>query len=258
VSLRTGSLFVIAMAIAALGVRAEPVKIEYKPSDAPIEYWIRTIDKSQKDSFATTPPPGMDDWHTYDTLQLTRQWMRGGDGGMIECIIEPLGKTVRVNGHKVDSVDRTGSTQVRMSRRGELPDVEASGDIAAQLVPVFPDKAVDVGHTWTVDVKPTASFKFPYKVTHKLEKVEPFQGSPTAYITTEGALVTKDEQLAFNLTVAGSTRISLDTGQLVKSQTITVFNVQAVGRFKDGHKIQRRQVQRIVERRVPGRDAAPK
>lgn len=258
--MRVRSIAVLLAALVAAGAApaAEKIKVEYKPSDQPTEYWIRTIDRSQHDSFPTTPPAGADDWHTYDTLELARQWVKPGGEGFLDVTIQPLGKTLRVNGRKIDTPGPLPTMQYRMSGRGELPDALASGDLAASLVPVFPAEPIAIGHKWTVDVPPSESFKHPYKVTHLLEKVETYQGVPTAYVMTEGQAVTKDKDLAFNLTVSGATRVALDSGQLVKSQTVTVFNVQAVGRFKDGSKIQRRQVQRIVERRVPGSDIAPK
>lgn len=251
-------LFVGAVATgASADTRAESAKIEFKAA-GPADYWIRTIERSQRDSFLTTPEKGADDWHTVDTLELVRQSSRAGEPGFLEVTVEPLGKSVRINSHKVDVPDDRTPFGYRVTLRGEMPDAKAMGDIAAAIVPSFPAEAVPVGHKWTVKVPPTESFPHPYEVTHRLDRIEAYQGEPAAHVVTDGQLITKDADLAFNLTVTGMMRVGLTSGVILKAQTVTVFGIQAVKRFKEGHKIIRRQIQRTVERRVPGAAGGPR
>src|SRR6185436_3438928 len=93
------ALTFLTLAGARAETRAEAVKVAYKPAPAGAEYWIRHEEKSQRDSFVTTPALGADEWHSVDTLELVRQYVKAGEEGFLEFTVQPLGKSLRVNGH---------------------------------------------------------------------------------------------------------------------------------------------------------------
>lgn len=237
--------------------RAQNAKLELKPNPAATEFWIRTTERSRRQGFVTTPEAGADDWLVVDTLELVRQTSKPGEAGFIEVTVEPLGKSVRINEHKVDVEDPRLPLFYRISTRNELPDAMVLGDIAGGLAPQFPEKEIPVGHTWTAKIAATEQFMFPFEVKHTFTGIEDFQGEKVASILTEGQLVTKDADVAFNLSVAGNTKVGLTSGMVLHSQSTIVFNVQAVKRFKDGHKVQKKTVTRMVERRLPGDQQGP-
>lgn len=245
------------LCLAASVAGAQNVKLELKPNAAVTEFWVRTIEKSQRAGFVTTPEAGADDWHEVDTLELVRLRSTTGEGGFLEFTAEPLGKSVRINARKVEVPDNREPIFYRISPRNEMPDAMALGDIAAGLAPTFPESPVPVGHEWTAKVAATEQMPHAYDVKHKLLAVEDFQGEKVGVIVSEGSLVTKEPDLAFNLSVGAQTKVGLTSGMVLRSTSVIVFNVQALKRFKDGHKIQRRQVQRIVERRLPGDGQGP-
>lgn len=240
---------------AALGAQArasaDAVKVELKPADA-AEYWIRNIESSRREGFEGKPEPGADQWHAVDTLALVRQTVRAGEAGFLEVTVEPLGKSVRINNRKIEVEDDRSPYDYRISTTGEMPDMKAMGEVAAACAPTFPAGPVAPGTSWKTKVESTPAFPAAFEVTHTLDKVEEFQGEPAAFIMTSGKTVAKDKDLAFSLSVSGLTRVGLKSGMMLKSNTMTNFAVSAAKRFKEGYKVQRRQVERVVERRVPG------
>lgn len=252
---RVAALCVGLASLAGGAAHAQTHKIELKPVAAPQEYWLRTIDRSQRASFATTlttAERGADKWHEVDTLEKVRQTSKPGEPGYIEVLVVPLGKIIRVDGQKVDAEDKREPNSYRITPQNEMPDTMMLGDIAAGLAPKFPATAVPVGHSWTVQIASTEKFPFPYEVKHTFAGVEELQGEKAAVIRSLGAAINKDKELAVSLRVTSDTFIGLDSGLLLRADSFTEFNVQAVQRFKDGHKIQRRHIHRIVERHVPG------
>lgn len=253
--MRSTLIVLFALLAARPGLAEDAVKLAYKAAE-PVEYNIVTTERSQRSGFVTTMPAILldDDWHTYETRETVRQHVVAADG-QLESRVQTLTKTMEVNGRPMkDHQFPTRSFSYRMDTRGTRSDA-AKGDLATSLSPVFPAEAIAPGKKWEITIPPSEKFPHPFKVTHKLEKIETFQGEKCAYVTSEGSLVTKDKDLAFNVTVAGVTRIGLDSGVLLKATSMTVFNVQAIKKFKEGHKTLKRNVARTVERRVPG--AAP-
>jgi hypothetical protein len=224
------AVLIVLIAVPAAGAQgiksANPVKIAYRATAAPIEYALEVRERWSQVAGDAEP-----DWRQSVLAQQVSLATTANPDGTLSV----RGSVLAQQSLFTDGTEEKSPAERNPPRfgwglkpSGERLDSPGFDDPSAAIAPQFPDEAIAPGHTWEVERKVLPDLELKVKVKHELLGVEVHQGMPCAVVLTETEGKGKDSQKGVATAFRGNGRfaISMTDGALVNSYEFTSFGMK--------------------------------
>lgn len=223
---------------------AEPVLLRYRAGPGAVRFSV--VGEDQVIHEGGTPE------RTENRYQLTEVFerIRAGIGdGKLVALTTTLEKSLAANGKPVKNLKFSSRPQLeRFTSRGQRLDSRGSSP-GEDLAVVFPEEAIEPGHTWTETISARSGFPLPVEIERKFLGIRTVQGQRAALIRSQAEIegdLPEGGKVKFQLD--SELALGLDDGELVRVRTDARTLNQRARPTPGGVTTIRRRSRRVLER----------